>query len=340
MIADQNGAAVMQGKPLSLKTAALLLGIIAVLGSADGINAQRTKTYRIGIIRQGGPDSAAVQGLKNGLKDLGFIEGKQYVVEDRDLKGDGSTIRAAAESLERGQVDLIYSIATSVTIAAKRATTSVPIVFAIGTDPVSAGLVETFAKPGGRLTGVNYLTTDTTAKRLQILKAMVPKLRKIAIFYDPGNEAATRALKSAYGAASQLDIGIVEIPVTSIQELRARVAAFKPQDADAFFYINDAMVRSEARLISATMRDKKVPTMFSFPGIAVQGALAGYGVSLRDVGERSSRYVQNVLAGAHPGDLAVESISRVELVLNAKTARQIGITIPEAVRLSATEIVE
>ena len=147
-------------------------------------------------------------------------------------------------------------------------------------------------------------------------------------------------MKSARDAALQLEIDILARPVTSVHELRAQVAAFKPEDADAFFYINDAMVRSEARLIVDTMRDKKVPTMFSFPGVASEGALAGYGVSLREIGQLSSRYVQQVLTGTSPGDLPVESVSRVELALNAKTAHQIGIAIPQAVRLSANEIIE
>jgi putative ABC transport system substrate-binding protein len=159
-------------------------------------------------------------------------------------------------------------------------------------------------------------------------------------YYDPGSQVATRALQSARDAGLQLDIDILARPVTSVRELRAEVVAFKSEDADAFFYINDAMVRSEAQLIVDTMRDKKIPTMFSFPSVTLQGALAGYGVSLREIGQLSSRYVQKVLAGANPGDLPLESVSRVELALNAKTAHQIGITIPQAVRLSANEIIE
>ena len=171
---------------MSRKIAVLLIASIALLASAVAV-AQQTRIYRIGIIREGGPDSAAVLGLKEGLQHLGLVEGKHYLLEDRDLKGDRSAIRTATEILERHQADVIYSIATSVTIGVKRATTKIPIVFAVGSDPVSAGLVDTFAKPGGRLTGVQYLTTNTTAKRLQILKEMVPKLRKVVTFYDPNS---------------------------------------------------------------------------------------------------------------------------------------------------------
>lgn len=316
--------------------------LLAVLGlaSAHCVEAQQGKTYRIGVLREGGPDSVAVEGLKDGLKELGFIEGKHYVLDVRDLKGDSSAIKAAAENLEREKVDLIYSIATSVTIGVKRATARTPVVFAVGTDPVAAGLVETFAKPGGRFTGVHYSTTDLTAKRLEILKAILPKLRNVATLYDPGNPSATASLKSARDAAEQLQFEITATPVASVQEVRAYLAALNTQDADAFLFISDAMVRSQSQIIIDAMTAKKVPTMSLFPSIVAQGALAGYGPSYREVGRSSARYVQKVLTGTSPRDLPVESVSRVELAVNVKTARAIGITIPQSVRLSASEVIE
>ena len=320
----------------------IVVVLLATLGliSAYPAGAQQGRVYRIGVVREGGPDNAAIEGLKEGLKELGFAEGTNYVLQTRDLKGDRTAARAAAESLEREKVDLIYSIATSVTIAVKNATTKTPIVFAAGSDPIAAGLVETFAKPGGRITGVYYSTTDLTAKRLQVLKAMLPNLRKVLTFYDPANQFAMTALKSERDAARPLQVEIIEKQVTSVREIRAQLAAFKAQDVDAFFYINDAMVRSQAQLIIETMNAKKVPTMFSFPSIAAQGALAGYGVSFREVGRLSARYVQKILAGTSPRDLPVESVSRMELALNINTARAIGVTIPQAVRLSASDVIE
>ena len=151
--------------------------------------AQQSKVYHVGVIHEGGPYNAAVDGLKDGLKELGLAEGKHYVLEVRDLKGDRRAAEAAARSLEREKVDLIYTVATSVTTVVKRATTEVPIVFAVGSDPVAAGLVESFAKPGGRCTGVHF-QSDLTAKRLEILKAIVPRLHRVVTFYDPSNASA------------------------------------------------------------------------------------------------------------------------------------------------------
>jgi putative tryptophan/tyrosine transport system substrate-binding protein len=301
--------------------------------------AQQAKAYRVGVVLEGGPYYAAVDGLKDGLKELGFVEGKHYVLEISDLNGDRKAAEAASRSLEREKVDLIYTVATSVTIAVKRATTEVPIVFVLGTDPVAAGLVESFAKPGGRCTGVHQ-QGDLTGKRLEILKAILPGLHKVVTFYDPSNPAALLETKSARNAARQLKIEYVERQVTSVEELRLGVTALNSQDGDAYFYVGDAMVASQAQFIIDTARAKKLPTMFAERVLVAQGALAGYGVSYYEAGRLSATYVQRILAGARPQNLPVESLSRVQLVVNLKTAREIGVTIPQAVLLRADEVIQ
>src|SRR6202140_1049348 len=226
----------------------LIVSILAtlVLVSFPLAQAQQAKVYRIGVIHEGGPFYAAVDGLKDGLRELGFEQGKHYLLEIRDIAGDLKAAEAEARSLERGKVDLIYSVPTSVTTAVKRATTEVPIVFAVGSDPVVAGLVESLARPGGRLTGVHYQqSADLTAKRLEILKAILPDLHRVVTFYDPSNATAMAAAKSAGEAARQLKIEVVERHVASVDELRQGVKALKAQEADAYFYTNDAMVVSQ-----------------------------------------------------------------------------------------------
>ena len=156
--------------------------------------------------------------------------GKQYVLEIRDLKGDLKAAEDAARRLEREKVDLIYTVATSITAAVKSVTTKVPIVFAVGRDPVSSGLVESFAKPGGRLTGSTISTTELTAKRLEILKEILPKLRRVVVFYDPNNQNALNGAKLTREAARQLNVEIVQRQVSSVEELRRDVMAFKAQD--------------------------------------------------------------------------------------------------------------
>lgn len=165
--------------------------------------AQPAKVYRVGVIFEGGSYSVAIDGLKDGLKDLGWTEGKNYVLETRDLKGDRKAAEAAARSIERDKGDLIYTVSTSVTTAVKRATGEVPIVFAIGDDPVAAGLVESFARPGGRMTGVHNASSDLTAKRLEVLKSILPEMRRVVTFYDPGNATAIAGAKSARAAGQR-----------------------------------------------------------------------------------------------------------------------------------------
>jgi putative ABC transport system substrate-binding protein len=312
-----------------------------VLISVHLAQAQQTRVYHVGVIHEGGPFYAVVDGLKDGLRELGLAEGKHYVLEIHDLKGVSSATEAVARNLEREKVDLIFAVPTSVTTAVKRATTAVPIVFAVGTDPVVAGLVQTFARPGGRLTGVHYQqVADVTAKRLEILKQLLPNLHRVMTFYDPGNAAAVAAAKAAEQAARQLDIEIVGRPVASVHELRLALKALKAQEVDAYFYTSDAMVASEAPFIINTARLKRLPTMFTEPSLVAQGALISYGVTYHEVGRLSAKYVKQVLTGISPQSLPVESLSSTELAVNLKTAREIGVTIPQAVLQRADEVVQ
>jgi len=311
-----------------------------VLGSVDLAQAQQTKVYRVGLILEGGPYYAVVDGLKAGLRELRFEERKHFVLEIRDLKGDRKAAEEAARSLEQGKVDLIYAVATSVAIAAKRATTDVPIVFVIGGDPVVTGLIQSYAKPGGRLTGINYLSNDLTGKRLEILKEILPKLHKVVTFYDPSNETAKSNAKSAREAARQLKVELIERHVASVEELRLGLKVLQTHEADAYFYVGDAMVSSQAQSIIDAARAKKLPTMFQDPSLVAQGALVGYGVSYYEVGRLSAKYVQRVLAGTSPQNLPVESLSRLELVVNLKTARELGLSIPQSVLFRADKVIE
>ena len=320
----------------------LFISVLAtlVLPSVHLAQAQQAKVYRVGVIHEGGPYTAVVDGLKEGLKELRFVEGKQYVLEIRDLKGDLKAAEGAARSLERGKVDLIYTVATSVTIAAKRATAEVPIVFVTGGDPVDARLVETLARPGGRLTGVAYLTNDLIGKRFEILKEIVPNLRKVVTFYNPSNEVAMRGVKSVREAARQLKVELIERHVASVEEFQLAFKALQAHEADAYFSFGDAMILSQAQFSIDAARAKKLPTMFPDISLVEQGALASYGVSYYEVGRLSAKYVERILAGTSPQNLPVEMFSKFRLAVNLKTAREIGLTIPQAVRLRADEVIQ
>jgi len=302
-------------------------------------NAQQSKVYRIGAIHQGGPFKAVVDGLRDGLKQSGMEEGKQFVLDIRDAKGDLKVVEEAARNFEREKVNLIYAVPTSTVTAVKNATSKSPIVFAVGSDPVASGLVQSFGKPGGRLTGVQYSATDLTGKRLEILKEMLPKLSRVVIIYNPNNRVSVEAAALARQAGKQLGVQLVERQATSVEELRQRVGALKAKEADAYFYISDAMVASQAQFVVETATSKRLPTMFSEQSLVAMGGLASYGQNFHETGRLSAKYVQKVMTGAQPGDLRVEVVDKFELVINLKTAKQIGLTIPPNLLARAEKVI-
>ena len=316
---------------------AVILTIVPVPPLA--VEAQQSRLYRVGVVLQGGPYSAAVDGLRDGLKDLGLEEGKQYVLHVHDAKGDQKAVEAAARSLEGRKVDLIYAVASSVAVVVKRVTKRVPIVFYAGTDPVASGLVESFRSPGERLTGVHSQFADLGAKRLELLKAMVPTVRRVMTFLSPDNPVVEQNMKVARDAARRLDVELVERRVASTEELRASLRSLRPGEAEALLVI-DAMMGSQAALIIEIARAKRLPTMFQDEETAAKGALASYGASYYGAGRLAAKQVQRVLLGASPGDLPVEQIDRLRFVINRKTAQALGLTIPPSVLARADEIIE
>ena len=314
--------------------------ILALFALPLAVEAQQARIYRVGVVLQGGVWFSVIDGLRDGLGELGLEEGKQLVLHVRDGKGDLKSVEAAARSLEGEKVDLIYAAGTSVTLAVKRATKSVPIVFYAGADPVALGLVASFRKPGGRLTGVHGQLSDLTAKRLELLKEMAPRTRRVLVLYNPENPAAQRSAKMAREAARHLKMELVERPIASVEELRAALRALRPGEVDAIGWVSDAMVQSQAELIIETARAKRLPTMVPDKESVVKGALASYGESYYTIGRLSAKHVQRVLLGANPGDLPVEQLDRLHLVINLKTAKSLGLTIPQSVLTRADEVIE
>jgi putative tryptophan/tyrosine transport system substrate-binding protein len=302
--------------------------------------AQQLKVYRVGVLLPGEAWYEIIDGLRVGLRQLGLEEGKQYTLTIRDWKGDAKAADEATRKFEQEKVNLIYTTSTNSTIAARRATADIPIVFCAGTDPVVVGLVDSFAKPGGRLTGVYTPVTDLTAKRLEILKEIVPKLHRVVTFYDPRRPPAIESSKSAREAARQMGLQLIERHFTSVEELQAAVRALRPGEVHAYLAVSDPTASNQARLIIDTARDKKLPTMFDHLSHVTRGGLASYAVSFHEVGRVSAKYVRRILTGVKPQDLPVEGIDKIDLVINLKTAKQIGLTIPQSVLYRADRVIK
>jgi ABC-type uncharacterized transport system substrate-binding protein len=301
--------------------------------------AQEPKVYRVGVVTAGGAWYEVIDGLRVGLKQLG-LEEKHFTLAIRDTKGNAKAAEEAAKNFEQEKVNLIYTTQTSVTVLAKRATADIPIVFCAGADPVVLGLVESFAKPGGRLTGVFYRDTDLTAKRLEVLKEIVPKFRRAVIFYDPRGPVASESAKLARETAAQEGIQFVERHVASVEELQASVRALRAGEVDAVFEVSDALVVVQDQLIIDMARAKKLATMFINHSSVVKGGLASYSVSRHEIGRLSAKYVQRILTGVQPKDLPVQGVDKIELIVNLKTAKQIGLTIPQKVLARADKVIK
>jgi putative tryptophan/tyrosine transport system substrate-binding protein len=310
--------------------------LLALCFSAE---AGQAKVYRVGVIHQGGPYKAVVDGLRDGLRQLGYEEGKQILLEIRDTKSDLKVVEEAARIFERERVNLIYAVTTLVATAVKNVTLHIPVVFSVGTDPVGSGLVQSFGKPGGRFTGVQYSTTDLTGKRLEILKEILPKLNRVVTFYNPSNRSALEAAALAREAARQFRVQLLERHATSVEELRQRLGAFRAGEADAYFYTSDSMVTSQAQLVIDMATAKRLPTMFQEQSLVAMGGLASYGQNFHEIGRLSAKYVQKVMTGAQPQDLRVEVVDKLELVMNLRTAKQIGLTIPPNVLARADKVI-
>ena len=301
---------------------------------------QQTKLYRVGVLHPGGSQYETLDGLRQGLKELGLNEGKQLILDIRDVKGDASAAEKEAAALEKENVSLIYALTTPVITKAKAATSKTPIVFCIGSDPVTGGLVDSFARPGGRLTGVHYLVRDLTGKRLEILKEILPKISRVLTFYDPTNRVAAEGATLARDEAKRLGIKLIERHVRSIEELKTETQEVKAGEAEAFLYSPDPMVGSQAQLIIDMARAKKLPTMFQDQSLVVSGALASYGQNYHEIGRLSAKYVQRVLSGSHPKDLKIETVDNVELAINLQTAKRLGLIIPPEILARAKKVIK
>jgi putative tryptophan/tyrosine transport system substrate-binding protein len=319
--------------------------VIALLALSAGAGplASRAQTgiRRVGVVYRGGPFEPAIEALRDGLRAVGLEEGRHFALLVRDSKGgDAAAAEAAARDLERDdKVDIIVAITSTVARAAMQATEKVPIVFAIGADAVAAGLVESIAAPGGRLTGFQ-LTVDLTAKRLEILREIVPKLRRIVTFYNPRIRVAVSALAAARDAAGKLAIEVVAQQVTSLEEVRERLRTLSTADAEAYFFVSDGTTAVHAGLIIEAANTLSLPTMVEDLGLVRAGALAGYGPEYREYGRRAASYVARILAGTLPRDLPVETVHQQAMAINLKTAKAIGLDIPPLLLARADEVIE
>ena len=323
------------------RTFMVLLGGAATSWARNVVANQPKRPRRVGVVIQGDPYDIGVEGLREGLKALGLEEGEWLTLLVRDAQGDLMAVEAAARAFERDDdVDVIVALATSVALAVKRATASVPIVFITGSDPAALGLVDNLARPGGRLTGVHSISGDLTSKRLELLRELMPRLRRVITFYSPSNRSAVSALEETRRAARHLGIEVLERSVALTEDVRECLRTLTAEEAEVYFFGSDAMVNSQADLILQRANALRMAVVAFELDLVARGALVGYGFSYRELGRRAASYVARILAGTSPRDLPVEAVSVPVLAINVKTAKTLGIEVPSAFLDRADEVIE
>lgn len=299
----------------------------------------QARLYRVGVVFRGGPYSGAIDGLRDGLKDLRMEEGKQYVFHARLVSSELRGAGAAAAALELEKVDVIFAVSSTIALAVKRATKTVPIVFYVGADPVALGLIKNFAKPGDRLTGIDSRFASLSAKRMELLKALMPSLKRVVIFYNPANPVGNGSFRQAQEAGKRLKVQVLERKVSSVDELRAGLQALKVGEADAVVIPGDSMIISQSEMVISAAMAKKMPTMLAEGTSLDRGGFASYAVSYYTCGRLAAKYVDKIVKGANPADMAIEQIDTPHFGVNLKVANALGLKIPQAVLARADQVI-
>jgi putative ABC transport system substrate-binding protein len=318
------------------------LGLVLVLlTTALAAEAQPARIARIGVLSGGsaGP-SPLLDAFRRSLRDLGHLEGKNILLEYRFAEAKPERLPALAADLVRLDVDVIVAINTPASQAAKAATRTIPIVFTWVVDPLS--LVASLARPGGNVTGLTSMSGDLGPKRLEILKEAFPGLTRVAVLWNAGNPTATRFFKDMESAAPQFGIHLQALGVRGAgsHEVQGAVDAAARERAGALFVIEEAMLLAHRTLILDHASKRRLPTASTNREFVQAGGLVGYGVNLPEMFRQTARYVDKILRGAKPADLPVEQPTKLELVINTKTAQALGVTIPPALLVRADEVIQ
>jgi putative tryptophan/tyrosine transport system substrate-binding protein len=322
---------------------ALFLGLLALGGAPLAAQAQQAgKVYRIGYLSAPSRESVArgVEAFERRLRELGWVEGKNLVIEFRWADGKLERLPELAAELVRRNVDVIVTPAGAAALAAKKATSSIPIVMIFPNDPVELGLVASLAHPGGNITGTTFTPgAEIFGKQVQILKEAVPNASRIAILWNPADPESARQVTEVEAAARSLGIRPQRVEARGPEDFDGAFAAMARERAEGILVaVSSMFLVHRARLAELAVKGK-LPTMWSFRESVEAGGLMAYAVNMADFVGRAAEYVDKILKGAKPADLPVERPTKFELIINLKTAKALGLTIPPSLLLRADEVI-
>jgi putative ABC transport system substrate-binding protein len=315
----------------------LLLALVA-LSPTMSMGEQATKVFHIGFLQ---PDvrDFLFDAFRDGLRDLGYVEGKNIVIEPRWASGHYDEVPALADELVRMNVDVIVTSATRGVMAAKRATNRIPIVIAASADPVASGMVASLAHPGGNITGLTLMLDELAIKRLEILKETVPRISRVAVLWSTSNPTQAPLIEKIKAAAPPIKLQVEVVKVASPEQLDQALYEVKKSHADAMFVFEDPVFRANSARIVEFAAKNRLPTVYGGSEFVHGGGLMSYGPSHADMFRRAAGYVDKILKGAKPGDLPIEQPTKFELVINLKTAKALGVTIPQSILVRADEVI-
>ena len=306
------------------------------------VEAQQLRVYTVGLMSLGSTVTPEIRGLRDGLKDAGYVEGKNLILDVRIAKGYDE-LRTIAQSYTENKFDIIVSTGASASLVAREFTKQIPIVFIGGADPIQAGLVKSMARPEGNITGVaRYVDTEIYGKRLEDFKEAVPNLRRLSVLYNARGENPTHfaSLRILQKIAPTLGVTIIEKPVKVVGDVEGALSGISRDSTDGLFPICATIFRDLHKSIAEVAAQKKIALSgCSYLSVTEYGALLYYGANNYQLGKRGAWYVDRILKGSKPQDLPVETPSYFEMMVNLKTAKQIGLTIPPAVLARADRVI-
>ena len=320
----------------------LTLAVGILLAAPLAAEAQQAgKVYRVGFMWDSlGMFPGAIEGFRRGLRDLGWVEGQNIVVEYRWSEGRFDRLPDQAGELVRLKVDVIVAPSSIYAEAAKRATSTIPIVFVSHADPIGSGHVASLARPGGNITGLALMMTETNAKGLELLKEAVPGLSRVAVLWDPATPSHKPGLNAVEVMGRALGLRLQTVAVRSATEFDSAFSAIIRERAGAVLVLSTPLFIAGARRLAELAMKHKLPTMFGPKVHAEAGGLLSFGPDRVDLFRRGAIYVDKILKGAKPADLPVQQPTKFELVINLKTAKALGLNIPQSLLIRADEVIQ
>jgi putative tryptophan/tyrosine transport system substrate-binding protein len=312
--------------------------LFALCGSVDA--QQPKRVARIGILSNSAVgDKERVEGFLRGLRELGWTEGQNITIEYRWYEGNLDRLPKLATDLVQLKVDVIFAPGSIVVEAAKRETTTIPIVFAVHGDPVGTGHVSSLARPGGNITGLAQLQAEQNAKGLELLKEIVPTVNRVAVLWDPKAPAHKRIIKAVEATGQEIGLRLLLFGVENPSEIDKVFAAIAREKAGAVLILQAPIFIAARQQLADLGLKYRLPTMFGFSDFVELGGLMSYGTNAIDLWRRAAVYVDKILKGTKPADLPVELPKKFELIINLKTAKQIGLTVPPNVLARADKVI-